>query len=211
MIDEIFKNDPYTREFDANIVEIDNNNIVLDKTAFYAESGGQPGDTGTIGESKVVETIYDGKRIIHIVENHDMKVGDNVHCEIDWNRRYKIMKLHSAAHIVYEFFVRKWGEQKVIGSNISDTKARLDFAMDESISESLVGIEKDVNDFIEQGHGITTADDPEKEGFRWWYCENMKMPCGGTHVKNSKEIGKVRLRRKNLGTGKERIEVVLAE
>ena len=211
MTEKIFKGDSYIKEFDATIIEIDGNNIILDKTAFYANSGGQPGDVGVISEAKVIDTKYDGKKIVHIVENHNLSVGDSVHCEIDWDRRYKIMRLHSAAHIAYEFFTKKWGEQKVIGSNISESKARLDFAMDESVSESLVGIEKDVNEFIEKGHEITTDDDPENKEFRWWYCGDMKMPCGGTHVKNSKEIGKIKLKRKNLGTGKERIEVTLDE
>lgn len=210
MTEKLFDTNPYLKEFDAVVLEVDGNRVVLDRTAFYAENGGQTGDTGRIGQARVIDTQYDGDKIVHIFEEHSLKQGDKVHCMIDWDRRYKVMRLHSAAHIVYEFFLKKWGKQKVIGSNISESKARLDFAMDQSVGDSLPEIEENVNRFTDEGHGISTKDDLEKAGFRWWECGEFKMPCGGTHVKSSSEIGKVNLKRKNLGSGKERIEVYLS-
>jgi alanyl-tRNA synthetase len=211
MTEKLFYKDPYTREFEAEVVDIDGNKIILDRTAFYAESGGQPGDTGKIGDARVIDTVYEGGKITHVTESHNIKKGDHVSCEVDWDRRYTIMRLHSAAHIVYEFFVQKWGKRKVIGSNISESKARLDFEMDDSITESLSDISEMVNEFIQQNNDITTENDPEKQDFRWWSCGEFRMPCGGTHVKSSGEIGRVMLKRKNIGKGKERVEVTLAE
>lgn len=207
MTEKLFRKDPYMKEFKATVTGIDNNRVTLDRTAFFPFSGGQAGDTGEVGRCRVTNTVYEGDEIVHILENCLINKMDKVHCELDWERRYTIMKLHSAAHIVYNFFVRKWGEQKLIGSNISESKARLDFEMDRNIADSLPEIEGDVNRFIAEGHVITTREEPG--GLRLWECETIKMPCGGTHVKSTSEINGISLKRKNIGSGKERIEVTL--
>jgi Ser-tRNA(Ala) deacylase AlaX len=207
--EKLFYKDPYLKEFKATITKIDGNKVTLDRTAFFPFSGGQAGDIGEIGKCKVINTVYEGEEIVHVLETCLLSVSEEVKCEIDWDRRYSIMKLHSAAHLVYEFFVKKNGKQEVIGSNITDSKARLDFKTDSNIGIYLENLEKEVNGFISGGHEIRTYENPEKEGFRVWACEDMKMPCGGTHVKSTSNIGEVCLKRKNLGAGKERIEVEL--
>jgi alanyl-tRNA synthetase len=203
--------DPYIRDFDATVTKIDGNKIFLDKTAFYAESGGQVGDTGAIGEARVVDTQYEGDEIAHITEKHSLKPGDKVHCAIDWERRYKIMKLHAASHLVYWFFMKLHGEHKIIGSHVDDRKDRMDFEYDGSVGDRLAELEEDVNNFIAEAHEIRRYEDEKKAGYLWWECEDIRMGCGGTHVKNTKEIGAIKLKRNNIGKGKERIESYLVD
>ncbi|MBU0535341.1 MAG: alanyl-tRNA editing protein, partial [Nanoarchaeota archaeon] len=128
--------------------------------------------------------------------------------------RFKIMRLHSAAHIIFYLFSEKTGITQLIGSNISIDKARLDFATDKPVSEMLPNLEKQANEIFQKDIEIKTYGDAQDDNRRFWEMnlkgKEIKYPCGGTHVKNAKEIGQVRLKRKNIGAGKERIEISLA-
>jgi Ser-tRNA(Ala) deacylase AlaX len=207
MTKKLFYENPYEKEFDAEVVEVKDNGIILDQTYFYPEGGGQPGDTGEISGVKVLDTKNEGNGVLHILEEQKFKVGDKVHGKIDWERRFKLMRLHTAAHIVYEIFTEKFGKQKIIGSNISPDKSRIDFEYPEKLE--LAEVESEANKAISSGLEVQTEDDQEKEGFRWWKAGSWKMPCGGTHVKNTSEIGGIKLKRNNIGAGKERIEITL--
>ena len=211
MVIKLFWKDPYMKECYAKVTAIEDNKIWLDQTVFFAFSGGQASDRGTINGINVLEAVKQGDDEIYYVleKDPDFKVGDNVKVEIDWDYRYKVMKLHSAAHIVYYFFIEKAGKQKVIGSNISIDKARLDFAYNESISSLLPEIQEKTMEAIKQGIDIRTFEDEKDSSRQLWQCGKWLMPCGGTHVKNTKEIGQIKLKRKNIGAGKERIEVTL--
>lgn len=210
MLKKLFWQDPYLKECNAIVTAIEDNKVWLDQTVFFAFSGGQASDKGTINGINVLEAVKQDDEIYYILEKEpDFKVGDNVKVEIDWDYRYKIMKLHSAAHIVYYFFIEKAGEQKVIGSNINIDKARLDFAYDESISPLLLEIQEKTMEVINQGIDIKAFEDEKNPSRRLWECGKWLMPCGGTHVKNTKEIGQIKLKRNNIGAGKERIEVTL--
>lgn len=207
---KLFWKDPYMKECYAKVAAIEGNKVWLDKTVFFAFSGGQASDKGTINGINVLEAVKQDDEIYYVLEKEpDFKVGDNVKVEIDWNYRHKIMRLHSAAHIVYYFFIEKAGEQKVIGSNISIDKARLDFAYNESISLLLPEIQEKTMEVINKGIYIKTFEDEKDLSKRLWQCGKWLMPCGGTHVRNTKEIGQIKLKRNNIGAGKERIEVSL--
>ena len=213
MLKKLFWQDPYLKECNAIVIAIEDNKVWLDQTVFFAFSGGQASDKGTINGINVLEAVKQGDdEIYYVLEKEpDFKVGDNVKVEIDWDYRHKIMRLHSAAHIVYYFFIEKAGQQKVIGSNISINKARLDFACNESVSQLLPEIQEKTMDVINQGIDIRTFKDEKDQSRRLWECGKWLMPCGGTHVKNTKEIGQIKLKRNNIGTGKERIEVSLVD
>ena len=99
----------------------------------------------------------------------------------------------------------------VVGSNITIEKSRIDYEMDTPISEYFEKIQAKLDEIVSQDAEVKVYDDPEKPGWRWWEVLEWKMPCGGTHVKRTGEIGKVRLKRKNTGAGKERIEIMLDE
>jgi alanyl-tRNA synthetase len=135
-------------------------------------------------------------------------VGDEVNVFIDKERRLKQMKLHSAIHISYYFIVQKFGQLKIIGSNVAEDKARVDFSTEKNLSE-MQDVEDKLNSFLSEGHDIHRFPDQKLPDMRWWNCGEWKMPCGGTHVKNTGEIGPVKLRRITKGAGKERIELYL--
>ncbi len=208
---KLFWDNPYLTNCNAKITSIDGMKVNLDQTIFYAFSGGQASDLGTIGGINVVEAIEEDKEnIVYVLEKEpNFEVGYEVEVIIDGERRRKIRNLHSAAHIVCYFVEKKLGKLECIGSNVSVDKARLDYLFEGSISEHLTEIEVKVNDFISDSNEVVIKNDDEKPELRWWICGEMKMLCGGTHVKNTKEICKVKLKRKNIGSGKERIEVTL--
>lgn len=209
----LYHEDPYMREFRAKVLEIDGNEVVLDRTAFYPEGGGQAGDTGSIGGVRVSDTQIVGDRIVHILEEPPgFKVGDTVECGIDWERRHRIMRLHSAAHIMEHFLWRRLGEIERLGSHVDEKKDRADYAYEGRLpAEELRAVEEETNRFLAEGHEIRIRLDPSRPGVRIWSCCSIEMPCGGTHVRNTREIGAVRLRRRNPGRGVERVETTLAE
>lgn len=212
MTRKLFWEDPYRTECEAKVSEVKDSKVKLNQTVFFAFSGGQASDSGTIDGVNVKEAITSDKDIIYTLEQPpNFKEGDTVVVKIDWNKRYKIMKLHSATHIVYYVTFSKIGKQKVIGSNVSEYKGRFDFLYDKPISEVLPEIEQKTNEIISKNMRIEILPDEKNPEKRWWICGEWKMPCGGTHPKSTGEIGKVRLKRKNIGRGKERIEITLVE
>ncbi|MDI3473739.1 MAG: hypothetical protein PWR30_62 [Candidatus Woesearchaeota archaeon] len=212
--EKLFIENPYLKEADAEVIRIEGNNVWLDKTIFYAFSGGQASDSGSINNIALTDVQKDGESIVHILSGApDFKEGDIVHLKLDWDKRYSLMKLHSAAHIVYFLFKEKTGITELIGSNISVDKARLDYSYSQSIKPFLEDIERKANSLIQEGIEIRMYPDEKNPKKRWWQLDSLeewKMPCGGTHVKNTKEIGNIMLKRKNIGSGKERIEILLS-
>lgn len=208
---KLFWEDPYMKECQAKVTSVDGKEVKLDPTIFYAFSGGQASDSGTIGEIPVEKAVAN-EDIFYVLEREpNFGEGDKVKVKIDWDRRYKIMKLHSAAHLIFFLFKEKTGKKKIIGSNVSERKSRLDYEYPERITPLLPEIEEKANEIISQGKEVKTYPDEENPRKRWWESGEWKCPCGGTHVKNLKEIGKLKLKRKNIGAGKERIEIKLAE
>jgi len=210
MITRLYDKDHYLAEFDAKVSEVDGLNVVLDKTAFYAQSGGQAGDWGTINGEAVVDTrIIEGIHVHIMTGEPSFSVGDDVHGVIDWDRRYRIMKIHSASHIMEHFFYKNFGVLERLGSNVDDKKDRSDYRADERLDpEKLNKTEDEINAFLAEGHEITI--EVEDDGTRTWRCGPVEDHCGGTHVRNTSEIGMIKLKRKNPGRGKERVETSLA-
>ena len=208
---KLFNGDHYLREFDAKVVSVRDEGVELDRTAFYAEAGGQSGDTGTLNGFSVVDTRFDGDAILHVVESPaSLKPGDVVHGVVDWERRYRIMKLHTASHIMEFYLWRYLGYAERTGSFVDDKKDRADYLNEERLdSVKLMKAEEDTNAFLAGGHPVTiTVDD---DGIRNWVCGPVEMHCAGTHVRNTSEIGAIKLKRKNPGRGVERVETSLAE
>jgi alanyl-tRNA synthetase len=209
---KLYDDDPYLTKFRAKVLGIEGNEVELDKTAFYPEGGGQAGDTGLIGGARVVDTQTKDGRIFHMLEAAPgFSAGGEVECEIDWDRRYRIMRLHSAAHIMEHFLWKRLGHIDRLGSYVDDKKDRADYAYDGRLpAEELKKVEEETNLFLAEGHEILILQDPARPGIRIWKCGPIEMPCGGTHVRNTDEIGVVRLRRRNPGRGVERVETSLA-
>jgi Ser-tRNA(Ala) deacylase AlaX len=206
----LFWEDAYLDNCEANVMKVNDTEVILDRTVFYAFSGGQASDSGTINDIPVKEARKAGDDILYELETPlRLNEGDKVTVKIDLERRLKLMKLHSASHLVYFLVEQKTGLKKIIGSNVTVDKGRLDYEYPEAISPLLPEVESMANQLFNQDNTISIYPDPEDPNKRWWECNDWKVPCGGTHVKNTKEIGNVRLKRKNIGSGKERIEIYL--
>ncbi len=229
MAKKIFYEDPYMKTFEAKVVSVSGNRVVLNQTCFFPEGGGQVGDTGTISGIRVVDTVKEntemaiidgsevpvGGEVVHIMESevgNSFSVGDVVSCEIDWNRRLKIMRLHGASHIMEHFLYQVFGELVRIGSTVDDRKDSSNYKSEKRLdNERLKKVEELCNEFISGGHPVVTCNDTENPKIRVWESGPIVIKCGGTHVKNSSEIGMIRLKRKNKGAGVERVETYLVD
>ncbi len=101
MAEEVFRRDGYLSEFEADVVSVKDDQVVLTNTAFYPGGGGQVCDTGTIQGQRVTEVRYEGKEIVHKVPNNNFKAGDHVWCSIDWDRRLDLMMGHTGEHLLF--------------------------------------------------------------------------------------------------------------
>jgi alanyl-tRNA synthetase len=210
--EKLYDDAPYLKEFRATVNRVNGNEVELDRTAFYPEGGGQAGDSGIIDGFRVVDTQKSNGAIIHLLESApSISVGDEVGCKIDWERRHRIMRLHSTAHIMEHFLWKRLGHLERLGSYVDEKKDRADYEYEGRLPpEELKRVEEAANAFLAEGHEIRIDSDPAQPGIRIWSCAGIEMPCGGTHVRNTKEIGMIRLKRKNPGKGKERVETSLA-
>ena len=213
MTKKIFWEDPYLTQLETHIATVKDNDITVEQTIFYALSGGQESDYGTIGNNRVLQARKEGKEIVYTLENsHGLKPGDQVRMNIDWERRYKLMRLHFAAEIVLELVYQNLDSIEKIGAHIAQDKARIDFKWDENISTVLPVIKKEALGIIEANQEIISAFSDEEKEERYWEIRGFsRVPCGGTHLRKTAEIGEIELKRKNVGKNKERIEIYVSE
>ena len=205
---KIFNYDPYQSEFTANVVKIDGDKVWLDQTVFYPESGGQAGDTGYINDYLVIDTQYDGdKNIFHQLDQKpDLLLGQSVKGKIDWDRRYKIMRVHAASHIMEHFLFQVFGDLKLLGSHLNEKHDKSTYEYDGQLDQvRLLEVERLSNELIDQDLEILRCLDEKRPDFRYWQCDKIKMPCGGTHPKRTLEIGHIKLKRKTGGEGRESV------
>lgn len=227
---EIFRDDPYKKECEAKILDFGDNWIILDQTVFYAEGGGQLGDTGLIKagqqEIQIENTIKENNLIKHIFNSKfEFEIGDNVTCLIDWDRRYNLMKMHTSLHLLCSLV-----NAKVTGGSVGDGKGRLDFNLD--FKPNKEELKDNLNDLIQGNHDITiswiSAQELDKNpdlvktmsvlpprtngSIRMVRIgDNIDyQPCGGTHVKNTSEIGLVEINKvENKGKLNKRVAISL--
>ena len=210
---KIFWEDPYLVELDAVVTSVEGDDVIVDRTVFYAFSGGQESDAGTIGGRTVVEAAAVGDDIVYTLDSAEgLRVGSGVAIRVDWPRRYRLMRLHFAAEIVLELMYRAFPGIVRIGAHISEQHARLDFTWGESIKPSFPGIMEEANRIIESDAPIVSAFSDELTGRRYWEVDGFaRVPCGGTHLRRTGEVGGISLRRDNVGRGKERVVVSLVD
>ena len=214
MPDELFREDSYLKECEATVIAIDADAIVLDRTVFYPLGGGQPGDTGTLswegGSAAILDTRYgDGGTIRHVLEEGSSmpSVGDTVFAVLDWERRYRHMRMHTAMHLLGS--ILQFG---VTGGNISAEKSRLDFDMEEPVDKEAVGAA--LLKLVAEDHAVScrwiTAEELDaqpdlvrtmsvrpprgKGNVRLLEIDGVDLqPCGGTHLRTTSEVGAVRI------------------
>nr|NJM02420.1 alanyl-tRNA editing protein [Desulfobacula sp.] len=213
MVKKLFWEDPYAHALDTVVDAVEGHLVFLRETIFYALSGGQESDSGTIGGYPVLEAKKTGLDIAYTLpEGHGLRPGDPVRIKIDGDRRYRLMRLHFAAELILELAYRHLNPIEKIGAHISSEKARIDFFWPEPISSHFPGLTAKANDIISQNLPIISAFSDEALEKRYWEIPGFaRVSCGGTHLKTTGEIGPITLKRKNIGKGKERIEVYAAD
>lgn len=207
-----FWSDPYLTALEATVTTVSGSSITLSETIFFAFSGGQESDMGSIAGQKVISAQKNGLDIVYtLADNHGLVVGQAALVEIDWDRRYRLMRLHFAAELVLELFYKNLVGVNKVGAHIAQDKARIDFAWPESISPLLPQIEAAANSIISANMQIKTGFDDEPNERRYWEIDGFsRVPCGGTHVRKTGEVGPIKLKRNNRGRGNERVEIYLA-
>jgi misacylated tRNA(Ala) deacylase len=219
MTDFVFRTDSYLQSLAAVVTEVTpEGGIGLDRTIFYAASGGQPNDTGRLvaADGRVVPVVNvvhpegDKARIVHVPAEGAaaLAAGDAVTLEIDWERRYRLMRMHTALHLLSVVF-----PFPVTGGSVGEDKGRLDFDMPE-VPDDLPALEARLNQMVAGNHAVTSEWITDDEmAANPGLIKTMKVkppmgqgrvrlvrigdvdlqPCGGTHVANTSEIGPLRL------------------
>ncbi len=137
----IYATDSYVRNFDANVSALEGNLVALDRTAFYPGGGGQPPDLGTLNGAPVVGFKKNAGTMWHELDGDVPDVGDSVTGELDWERRYSLMRTHTAMHILCGVIWRDY-EAKVTGGGMQPLSGRMDFEFERMKSELVGDIEK---------------------------------------------------------------------
>jgi len=211
MTEKLFWDDPYLTGLDTTVTAVDGDAVTLASTVFFAESGGQESDEGTIAGIPVLEARAVGTDIRYILpEGHGLVVGDEVRVQIDKKRREKLMRLHFAAELVLELVGRERPGIQKTGAHISPGKARLDFATGENIADLFLPVLTQLAHLVDQDLEIVSAFEDEATQRRYWEIAGFaRVACGGTHPRSTGEVGPIVLTRKNPGKGAERIEIRL--
>lgn len=207
---KVFWENPYQQDLITEVASVEGNQLLLYETIAYSFSGGQESDKAFINDLPVLNSRMDGPLIYYtLAEGHGLSVGDKVKMVIDWPRRYRLMRLHFAAELVLEIVTQKFQLEKV-GAHISESKARIDFIFGEHISSIFEVILEDYDRIIRADKVIQTGFSDIKTQRRYWKIDGFaEVPCGGTHVKSTGEVGFVNLKRARAGKSIERIEIRL--
>lgn len=209
MTRKLFWTDPYLTAVDTQVSDVAGDDIMLEATIFYALSGGQESDHGTIAGRDVVQARWQDRDIVYtLTSDHGLAIGDTVTIAIDWPRRYRLMRLHFAAELVLELAYAQHEGIDKIGAHIAADKARIDFAWPHSIKPALPLLENEANQIVARDQSIISAFSDEASERRYWQLDGFaRVPCGGTHLRTTGEVGGISLKRNNIGGGKERIEI----
>ena len=209
--------DSYLQAFEATVTDIMDSGVVLDRTSFYPGGGGQPCDTGVIewdGESAHIFQVsrIEGK-LVHKVNGPTPDLGNSVKGRIDWIRRYQLMRTLTALHILCVVLWRDFGAQ-VTGGNMTPLHARMDFELKEMSSGFASDMEILINKEVAAERDIEVSNLPREEAFKIPDLIRMKInklpptisevrivdisgldlqADGGTHVRNTREVGKIRV------------------
>ncbi|MBI4472484.1 MAG: alanyl-tRNA editing protein [Acidobacteria bacterium] len=235
MTDFLYMTDSYMREFNARVVRVDGNSVILDQTAFYPSGGGQPCDLGRLrwegGEANVVAVKKEGAEAVHTISGGLPPAGVDVQGILDWDRRYALMRTHTALHMLCGVIFRDFGSQ-VTGSNMEPLKARMDFELETLTPTFCQDIEERVNREIQAARPVTIRILPRAEAFqipdlirtkinllpegieeiRVVNIEGLDIQAdGGTHVANTQEAGRINVvGHENKGKINKRLRITLS-
>ena len=232
MTEEIAARDAYQRSVEAVVEEADGDGIVLDRTVFYPRGGGQPGDTGHIewpeGRVDVTDTVRRRGRLFHVIEGDPPPPGSRVEAEIDWERRYLLMRTHTALHSLSAIIWRDF-DAKVTGGNMEPGTARMDFELEGISVEFGRRVEDKLNEELAADRPVEILFLPREEALadpelirtkvnllpefidpiRVVHIVGLdKQADGGTHVRSTAEVGPVRVvKTESKGRANKRIRI----
>lgn len=209
---KLFWDNPYQQHLITKVASVEGNKFLFEETIAYSFSGGQESDKVTINGLPVIDSKMEGLLIYYFLpEGHGLTKGDEITMVIDWQRRYRLMRLHFAAELILEIVTQKYQFEKV-GAHIAETKARIDFIFDKNISLFFDEILAKYNDIIFNNQLIQTGFSDVANQKRFWKIDGFaQVPCGGTHVKSTAEVGFIKLKREHPGKSIERIEIKLVD
>ncbi len=238
MTESICAVDAYARSVSAGVVAVLGDGVVLDRTVFYARGGGQPGDTGAVswpggGSVAVVDTVHRDGEVVHMVDDVGgmPAVGTEVEAAIDWERRHRLMRTHTALHAMSGIVFRDYGA-KVTGGNMEPGTARMDFELESLPPGFGEEIEMKLNAALGEDHEVRVLFMPRAEALGDPDLIRTKISLipesidpirvidivgldrqadGGTHVRSTAEVGRVRVvKTQNKGKMFRRIRIELA-
>jgi misacylated tRNA(Ala) deacylase len=226
--DLLYLYDAYLRDVTACVTAVEGNGITLDRTVFYPTGGGQPHDTGTLGDARVVDVRKEGEEVWHVLEGPAPDVGRTVAGQLDWDRRHALMRTHTALHVLCGVIWHEWGKA-VTGGNMEPLSARMDFEFDPlpqgfgSIVEARVNEELAAARPIEVRflpREVALADDDlirTKVNLVPTSVTELriidivgldKQADGGTHVRNTRDVGRIRVAKtESKGKANKRIRI----
>jgi len=234
MTQALYLEDSYLKECDATVVSVkDGKYVVLNQTIFYPKGGGQPWDTGKmIRGNEVYNVVYAGKfsgEISHEVDHVGLKEGDMVHCVLDWGRRYKLMRSHTAAHVFASLLCTGTGAL-VTGNQLEEDKIRFDFSLEKFEPEILTQYIDKANELFRKDIPVKWYELPREEALKIPGVIKMaeafppeiprlrivevvgvdRQADGGTHVRSLKEVGQIKaLKTENKGKNNRRVYFAL--
>jgi misacylated tRNA(Ala) deacylase len=226
--ERLYLRDAYRREFDATTVSVRDDAVALDTTAFYPTGGGQPHDTGTLGQSRVADVRTEGDLVWHAIDGPMPGEGERLHGAVDWDRRHALMRTHTALHVLCGVIWNEWGKS-VTGGNMEPLAARMDFEFDplpegfgprveELVNRELVAARPIEVSFLPRETALRDDDlirtkvNLIPESVREIRVVDIvgldKQADGGTHVRTTDEVGRVQVvKTESKGKGNKRIRI----
>jgi len=230
--DLVFLRDAYLREADAEVTAVDGSRVALDSTIFYPTGGGQPHDSGTLDGVPVVDVRKEGELVWHTLDGAVPAVGQAVHLEVDWERRHALMRTHTALHVLCGVIWNEWGTA-VTGGNMEPLSARMDFEFDPLPEGFGAKVEELVNTELAAARPIevsflpreTAVEDEDlirtkvnmiPESVKEIRVVDIvgldKQADGGTHVRSTDEVGRIRVvKTESKGKGNKRIRIEIVD
>ena len=236
MTDLLFHGDSYLKEFAATVTEVTESGVALDRTAFYIGGGGQPSDTGTLEcQGRVYPVTRVGRtdgKVVHQIEREKPPVGARVTGKIDWERRYRLMRTHTALHILCGVVWRDYGA-RVTGGDMQPGSARMDFELEQMSAGFAEEVERKINaevalarkvqvDNLSREEADQTPDlirtrvnllPPSIAEVRTIDIVGLDLQAdGGTHVANTSEVGAIKVTgHESKGRINKRLRIALVE
>ncbi|MGQ0603779.1 MAG: alanyl-tRNA editing protein [Anaerolineales bacterium] len=236
MTELLYHTDAYLKEFDAQVTAVEGNAVALDRTAFYPGGGGQPHDVGTLSERNntwnVTKVRKAGNDIWHELDRTPPTIGSVFHGVPDWERRYQLMRTHTAMHILCGVIFRDYGAS-VTGGNMEPLRGRMDFEFETMRQEFVRAIEEKINIEVAAARDVRVKILPRAEALaipdlirtkinllpegiaevRTVEIAGLDLQAdGGTHVANTREVGRIHIvDYKSKGKINKRIEVAIED